>query len=269
MTRPLGLVLLVLMSIAPVLPWRKASGELLSQRLFWPAWCGLAAMALALVIGGRGLVPMLAFAFGGFAAGAALRQIVLASRRQGWRGVVGRTNGGMVVHLGVILIAVAFASSSSYSHQQELQLTEGQTGTVGGHEITFRGVTTKQLPEKSLTQAQLQIDGGQVYAPGISVFAFSGQNIGTPSVRSGITEDIMLSVIAFPENPGDPLTVRVVVQPLIMWLWIGGGVMAVGTALAAFPGKRRNPISPVSAPVAGPAEPASSPSRSEAELVIT
>ena len=39
------------------------------------------------------------------AAGAALRQLVLATRRQGWRGLVGRANGGMVVHLGVILIA--------------------------------------------------------------------------------------------------------------------------------------------------------------------
>ncbi len=268
MTMPIGLVLLFLMSIAPVLPWRKASGELLSQRLFWPAWCGLGAMALALLLGARGLVPMLAFAFGGFAAGAALRQIVLASRRQGWRGIVGRTNGGMVVHLGVILIAVAFASSSSYAHQQELQLVVGQTGTVGGHEITFRGITTKELPEKSLTQAQLQIDGGQVYAPGISVYAFSGQNIGTPSVRTGMTEDIMLSVIAFPESEGGPVTVRVVVQPLIVWLWIGGGVMAVGTALAAFPGRRRNPISPTSAPLAErPGSPA--PGRAEPELVIT
>jgi cytochrome c-type biogenesis protein CcmF len=38
------------------------------------------------------------------------------------------------------------------------------------------------------------------------------------------------------------------VQPLIMWLWIGGGVMALGTLLAVFPGRRRNPLDPVSAP---------------------
>jgi cytochrome c-type biogenesis protein CcmF len=155
----------------------------------------------------------------------------------------------MIVHLGVILIAVAFASSSSFAHEQELQLVEGQTGTVGGHEITFRGVTTKTLPEKVFTQAQLQIDDGQTYAPGISLFTFSGQTIGTPSVRTQLTEDVMLTVLAFPEQPGDPLSVRVVVQPLVVWLWIGGGVMAVGTLLAAFPGRRRNPIMPVSAPV--------------------
>ena len=38
---PIGLTLLFLMAVAPVLPWRKASMELLRDRLFWPAWCGI------------------------------------------------------------------------------------------------------------------------------------------------------------------------------------------------------------------------------------
>jgi len=63
------------------------------------------------VLGARGFAPVLAFGLGGFAAGAATRQIALATRRQGWRGLVGRTNGGMVVHLGVVVIAVALAAS--------------------------------------------------------------------------------------------------------------------------------------------------------------
>ncbi|HAS12440.1 MAG TPA: cytochrome C biogenesis protein CcmF, partial [Acidimicrobiaceae bacterium] len=37
MTMPIGMLLLFLMAIAPVLPWRKASQELLRVRLFWPA----------------------------------------------------------------------------------------------------------------------------------------------------------------------------------------------------------------------------------------
>ena len=39
------------------------------------------------------------------------------------------------------------------------------------------------------------------------------------------------------------------VQPLVLWLWIGGAVIGLGTALAAWPGRRRRPIEPVSAPV--------------------
>ena len=65
----------------------------------------------AVTLGLRGWSPVLAVGLGGFAAGAALRQLVLAMSRQGWRGVVGRANGGMIVHLGVVIVAVAMIVS--------------------------------------------------------------------------------------------------------------------------------------------------------------
>jgi cytochrome c-type biogenesis protein CcmF len=246
MTMPIGMVLLFLMAIAPVLPWRKASGELLSQRLFWPAIAGLVALAISIAVGARGFAPVLAFGLGGFAAGAACRQIVLATRRQGWRGFVGRTNGGMIVHLGVIVIAVALAASGAYVHQQEIRLEPGATGTVSGHELTFLGTEIIESPEKTTAKALVQVDGGQVYAPSLNTFAFSGMVVGTPSVRTGLREDVMLSVLNMPEQEGDPVTLRVTVQPLVTWLWIGGGIVAFGTLLAAFPGRRRRPTAPVS-----------------------
>ena len=37
-----------------------------------------------------------------------------------------------------------------------------------------------------------------------------------------------------PDRPGGTAVISVIVQPLIYWLWIGGGVMAFGTVLAAY-----------------------------------
>ena len=51
MTMPIGIALLFLMAVAPVLPWRKASGELLRQRLLWPAWIGTVSVVLAVLLG--------------------------------------------------------------------------------------------------------------------------------------------------------------------------------------------------------------------------
>jgi cytochrome c-type biogenesis protein CcmF len=44
-----------------------------------------------------------------------------------------------------------------------------------------------------------------------------------------------------------------VLNPLIMWLWIGGIVMGLGTVLAMFPGrKRRLATDAASAPIPEP-----------------
>jgi cytochrome c-type biogenesis protein CcmF len=273
MAVPFGLTLLFLMAVAPVLPWRKASGELLSQRLFWPAWAGTAAVVVAVLLGARGLAPLLAFGFGGFAAGAAVRQVVLAARRQGWRGLVGRTNGGMIVHVGVVLIAVALAASGSYDTERELTLERGDTAVVAGREIGYVGSRTVEQSNKTSVRARVTVDG-EVHEPALNQFAGSEQSIGTPSVATSPVRDVYLALLRAPaDDAGETVVVRVVVQPLMMWLWIGGVVMALGTVLAAFPGRRRNPIDPVSAPVPGDdearteAEPAPVVARDEPERV--
>lgn len=249
MTTPIGIVLLFLMAIAPVLPWRKASTELLSQRLVWPAWIGAITLFLVVALGARGWAPILAFGLGGVAGGAAVRQVALATRRQGWRGFLGRTNGGMIVHLGVIIIGVAIAASGSYVHEVEARYAPGQTRTVGGHEITYLDTREVQERNRTSTKVRVKVDDGKVYEPALSQYPGFGSLIGTPSVKTGITEDVYLTITRLPETPEGDVTLRVIIEPMAVWLWIGGGVMAFGTILAAWPGRRRRPTDPVSAPV--------------------
>jgi len=248
---PLGIVMLFLMAVAPVLPWRKASTELLSQRLFWPAWVGVASLAFAVAVGATGWQPLIAFGLGGFAAGAALRQIVLATRRQGWRGFVGRANGGMVVHLGVIVIAVALAASNSFTHSATLTVDVGEEVAWGGHTFELVSVTetVNDAESESRLRANVLLDREQVYSPAITTYLNIGQQVGTPSVRTGFNKDVYLTLEPG-SRPGDTTAViRVFIKPMILWLWIGGALMAIGTLLAAFPGsRRRKATDPVSAP---------------------
>ena len=168
------------------------------------------------------------------------------------RGLVGRANGGMVVHIGVIIIAVAFAASSGYSQRAEFRVTPGQTVEFGGHTFTFLGTRDVMYPEKFSRKADIRIDGGPVYSPAVQRFNNQGQFVPTPSVKTGLRGDIYLTYTP-PATDGDPATLGVLLTPLVLWLWIGGAVMAVGTLLAAFPGRRRRPTDPVSAPVDVPA----------------
>ena len=190
MSRPIGLVLLFLMAIAPVLPWRKASTELLRDRLFWPAWCGAGTLAFAVFVGATDWAPLLAFTFAGFAGGASIRQLVLATRRQGYRGLMGRTNGGMVVHLGVIMIAVALAASNSYTHAGEFTVQEGETVEFAGHTFTVVDVYDCENDRAVGVKADVRIDGGQAYSPAISKYTAFGMAVPTPGGKSGFVKYI-------------------------------------------------------------------------------
>ena len=250
MTVPLGLALLFLMAVAPVLPWRKASEEVLARRLLWPAWAAAVTMVVTVALGARGLGTVLTFGLGAFAAGSAIRQLVLATRRQGWRGLVGRANGGMIVHVGVVIVAVAIATNGHFVREVEAQYEPGQTRVISGHEITYLSTDVVQERNREATKVRVQLDGDQVYEPALSRYPGFGQLIGTPSVKTGLTEDVYLTVTRLPDEGSDAVTLRVIIQPMVLWLWIGGGVMALGTVLAAWPGRRRRqPTDPVSAPV--------------------
>ncbi len=255
MTLPIGLALLFLMSIGPALPWRKTTAGTLRDRLVVPAWVG-GLVVVGCVIGGvRGLAPLVAFGLGGFAAAANVRQLVLSARgshRSGagaWRGLVGRANGGMVVHLGVVVIAVALAAATSFGHRSEVTLRPGQVVSTDGHRIRFEGLTLVRTSARTATEALVVVDGRGPLLPAVSQFGQNTEAVGTPAIDSSLVDDVYLTVDALPAKAGGPVTIGVTVQPLVMWLWAGGLLLVVGSALAAVPGKRRRPTDPVSAPV--------------------
>ena len=251
---PVGLVMLFLMCIAPVLPWRKASGELLSQRLFWPAWGGTLALLVSVLVGATGIEPLLTFFLGGFAAGAAMRQLALATRRQGLRGLVGRANGGMVVHIGVIIIAVALAASNSFTRSQELTLKTNTPAVWGGHTFELVGFEKTETDRLTRIAARISVDG-TVRAPAVTKYLKMGTNIGTPSVRSSVVNDIYVTIEPPVKMDSGVAKVKIFIKPMVMWIWIGGILMVAGTVLAMFPGtRRRRPTDAVSAPVPGVAD---------------
>jgi cytochrome c-type biogenesis protein CcmF len=90
-----------------------------------------------------------------------------------------------------------------------------------------------------------------VHAPALTRFPNATQTIGTPSVAWGLREDVYLTLAVSPDHEGGAAVIGVIVEPLVSWLWIGGGVMALGTLLAVWPGqRRRRPTDPSSVPEA-------------------
>ena len=264
---PIGLGLLFLMAVAPALPWRKTTVEVMRGRLAVPAALGVLVVVVCVLSGIHGVEPLLAFGLGTFAAASAGRALVLSVRGAwrtarssgstparavlaGWRGLVGRANGGMVVHIGVVLIAVGLAAATAFGQHGEVHLRPGQTADFDGHTVAFLGTSTVSSASHSEFRAALRVDGGTVYYPAISEFGAGSTPVGTPAIDSTVLHDVYLTIDNIPDK-GTVWTFGVVVQPLVMWLWLGGSLIVVGSVLSAIPGRRRRPTDPVSAPVAG------------------
>lgn len=239
MTLPIVVCLLFLMAVAPVLPWRRTDAGLLRTRLFWPASVAVAVLVACVIGGVRGLDPLLAFGLGAFAGTSALRQLFLEVRRRSLAGFSGPSGGGMVVHLGVVLIAVAFAASHSFTHSTMLTLNVGQTQTFQGHSFTYLGTQNVATPTHTALDAVVKVDGGRAYKPAISNYPYAQEAIGTPSVKSSVGDDVYMTFPSPPAQPGGAAVIGVIVEPLVTWIWLGGAVMLAGTMLSAWPGRRR------------------------------
>ena len=122
-----------------------------------------------------------------------------------------------------------------------MQLAKGQSATVAGQRVTYLGSSVTQSAVKATLHSRFVIHDGSVllgkYSPAISTYPGVTQGIATPSVHIGLLRDDYLSLFALADDSGR-VTVQILVNPLVSWIWIGGLVMALGTILCLVPKKR-------------------------------
>ena len=235
------------------------------RRLAVPAWAGVLTVVLCVAFGLRGLAPLVGFGLGAFAAATAMRALVLSvratrARHVGWwRGLIGRANGGMVVHLGVIVMAMGIIAATTYRHQTELALQQGRVVTYEGHRFEFIGLRTVTTPSKQSDEALVKVDGA-TFTPATTSFGGALATVGTPAIDSGVFGDVYLTFdqvgglgntsgnSPIPNLPAGWVAIGVFVEPLVAWLWAGGLLVGLGGMLALVPGARRRATDPVSAP---------------------
>jgi cytochrome c-type biogenesis protein CcmF len=87
---------------------------------------------------------------------------------------------------------------------------------------------------------QIEKDGDDIgiAEPRLNHYKKMNQAIGTPTVISRLDEDLYLSLVQV-DPDADMASLSIVVEPLVWWLWSGGGVMLFGCIVSGWPTRKR------------------------------
>jgi cytochrome c-type biogenesis protein CcmF len=266
MTLPICMALLFLLGIGPALRWRTTTPEQLKRQFTPPLLALGVTLLLALALGMRHVYALVAFAFAAFALTTNVQEFVrgAAARRSaesvGWADALvrlvranNRRYGGYLAHIGIIIMVVGIAASSAYRRETATTLRPGETTTHAGYTIRFDRLHAAEEPHRFMVIADVALldDAGRVIGsmtPQLNYYGGRDEPIATPAVRSRAHNDLYLTLIAF-ESDGQSATLTVIVEPLVIWIWIGGLVIGLGALLGLLP------LRPVRRPIRRAVEP--------------
>jgi cytochrome c-type biogenesis protein CcmF len=252
-TGPIFLAMIVLMGLCPLIGWRKAPRGNLVRNALIPLAAALTVAALLYGQGVRSPPALLAFPSMVFVAVASLQEFyrgVRARRRSHRDGLLlglprlvwsnKPRYGGQIVHLGIILVAMGVASYFMYSTSAGGVLAPGESLSVGGYELTFNGLDVRSTETQDIAAANLAVSrngepDGTVAPEGV-LFRSQQSVVTNVGLRSGLREDLYVVLNGVGED--GRVSIQAFVNPLVAWIWIGGGVMLAGTAIAFWPDRR-------------------------------
>jgi cytochrome c-type biogenesis protein CcmF len=263
-TIPLGLILLALLGIGPVIAWRRASAGNLRRNFTWPVVVGLAVAAAFWASGVRHGQVVLTFALGAFALTTVVVEFVKGTRARSVIEGAGvgraflhlfqrnrRRYGGYVVHVGLVVMFMGFAGAA-FDQEAEAVLEPGESVTIRspfGHtyRLIYQDMSwyTARNMTKLVASLYVERDGRAVGMLTAEQRSFRQRSeINTEvGIRRVWNEDlyVILAGIDDPNgivrgtNPRPLATFRVLVNPLVPWIWFGGVIMALGTLVAMWP----------------------------------
>ncbi len=250
---PLFLSLVFLMGVGPLIAWRRASIENLRRNFVWPIAIGIVGAALFRFLGVGSAFALLALALTLFVGATVGLDFVRATRarlRMGESAVPAmgrllvrhnRRYGGFVVHLGILVIMVGVTGSHAWSVQTETTLRRGEAAEVAGYRFRFDGLSASEEPNYTQVTGAFTVSNGRpaalIMRPAKRFFPQQESPIAYVDYRLGLKEDLYLVLGDFARD-GSEATVKVQVNRMVSWIWIGGLVLTLGAALAILPDRR-------------------------------
>ena len=297
---PIALVLVALSAIGPLLTWRRNTWKTLRRAFLVPLAVAVVTLValLAFTSAGDSVPALVMFSLAAFVGAVVAQEFFRGARaRRTMTGepppialsrLVGRNRrryGGYIVHVGIAVLFLGIAGSSSFNDQKDVRLEPGETVKIKDYEVTYREPTVAIEDDRSGTGAPLSFgavldvrkdDEHFVMRPARNYYPsqesamgpvgrfFGGEATSEVDLRWGLSQDLWLAVqpdlrkLKGPIRRGNdlperfageaivavarhyvddppPAAFRAIVSPLVVWIWLGGGIVMAGALLALWP----------------------------------
>jgi cytochrome c-type biogenesis protein CcmF len=248
---PLGLVLLALTGVAPLLAWRRSTLSNLRESFVWPVLFGILVSGTLVALGVRVWSSGICFALAAFVTATITQEFVRGARvRKNATGTdlltatIGlvmrerRRYGGYIVHLGIVLMFLGFAGEG-FKMDAQVLLKQGEEATLGHYTVRNMGVKVTDDGQKQMVTGQVAVseDGksvGTLYPARWFYRKHEEQPTTDVAIRRAIAEDLYLVMPAY-ELKDQSMSLQVVINPLVSWIWMGFGILVLGTGIALLP----------------------------------
>jgi cytochrome c-type biogenesis protein CcmF len=248
---PIGLALLFLTGVGPLMGWRKTTASSLQYQLLWPVAAGVSALIATYFFGFRFWTTGLCFSLCAMVMGTIVQEFWRGAivRRQATGtdiltaliGLVGRNKrryGGYIVHVGVVLF---FLGCAGQTYKQELKtlVHPGDKVTLGPYTVRYDSLTVNQDDQKQMVIATMGVLEGdkQIDTVYPARWFFNKQPeppTAEVAIRRSMSEDLYIVLDNFEMGP-QTASIQVIINPLVNWIWLGFGFLAVGTIITLLP----------------------------------
>ncbi len=151
--------------------------------------------------------------------------------------------GGYIVHIGIIIFAIGVIGSSFYNVEKEATLRPGDSMTIKNYTLTYENMDHYDTQSKHVATATLSVHNqGKLIGKLIPEKYFHRsyeQPVTEVAIRTTLREDLYVILIGWDED--GTTAFKVLVNPLVNWMWIGGWVLLLGGLIAFWPERRRPP----------------------------
>jgi len=151
-----------------------------------------------------------------------------------------RRYGGVLVHLGIVLMSIGIIGIEGLQQETQVTLALGESVEIQGYTIRFEGLEHFDVGEGIfITEAVLTLNrGGKPVGalyPQREIYLNMGMAITQPGLRSNLAGDLYAVLIDWRPITQDEATFRIFYNPLVSWLWVGTGVLTIGVVVAILP----------------------------------